>query len=161
MTSFSPSNPLAAADRHLASEEAASTAERRRPWAALLVSAAALAWSGLELVNLAARHTTGAELYGVVVALLAATAGVLNLVLLAGRRQPTWAVAGLLILWGLIALGGVAGSVAHIVGPVEGYGPIDPRPRPILAPLVFSALGIVGAAAVVVGRRGRRSGGAA
>jgi hypothetical protein len=33
------------------------------------------------------------------------------------------------------------------------YGPVDPRPRPIAAPLVFTLLGIVGGTALFLGNR--------
>jgi hypothetical protein len=51
----------------------------------------------------------------------------------------------------------LAGTVAHIVGPVPGHGPIDLRPRPILAPLIFTLFGLAGGAALWFGqRRGTR-----
>ena len=73
-------------------------------------------------------------------------------------RSPslrTIAAAAVIVLWVVVALGGVAGTIAHVIGPVPGYGPIDPRPRPIAAPLVFTLLGFVGAAALVLGQRMR------
>jgi hypothetical protein len=60
-----------------------------------------------------------------------------------------------LVLWAVVALGGLAGMIAHIVGPVPGHGPMDLRPRPIPAPLVFTLLGCVGALALSRGRRSR------
>jgi hypothetical protein len=58
-----------------------------------------------------------------------------------------------IVLWALISLGGVAGTIAHAVGPVPGHGPIDPRPRPVFAPLVFTLLGTVGGTALFLGQR--------
>lgn len=125
---------------------------RTRRRIALIVAFVVLAWSTLELIGLVSRHTTGPELYGVLVAVLAVGASILSLLLLAAdRRRPT-ASAAVIALWAVIALGGVAGSVAHIVGPGEGHGVVDPRPRPPEAPLVFTTLGLVGGAAVFYGR---------
>jgi drug/metabolite transporter (DMT)-like permease len=120
---------------------------RRRVWA--LTAIVVLGWSILEFVSLLSRHTTGPEVYGVVVAAVAVSAGVLNLALLRSEQRRFWATVAL--------LGGLAGTVAHIVGPVAGHGPIDLRPRPIPAPLIFTLLGIAGGAALWFGqRRGAR-----
>lgn len=121
--------------------------------AALIASAALFAWSAVELVSLAQRHTTGAEIYGLLVAGLAVVAAAGNLWLLWSNDRRTWLVIALGIVWGVIALGGVAGVVAHIVGPVAGHGPVDVRPRPVSAPLVFTAMGAAGALALWLGRR--------
>jgi hypothetical protein len=58
-----------------------------------------------------------------------------------------------LVVWAVVALGGIAGTVAHVVGPPIGEGPVDARPRPIPAPLVFTLLGLVGGAALLLGQR--------
>ena len=42
-----------------------------------------------------------------------------------------------------ISLNSMSWQIANIVGPVPGHGPMDLRPRPTLAPLVFTALGNV------------------
>ena len=89
---------------------------RRRVW--ILIAIVVLGWSIVELVSLLSRHTTGPELYGVVVAGLAVAAGVLNLALLRSEQRRLWATVAVLILWGVVALGGLAGTVAHIIGPV-------------------------------------------
>jgi len=126
---------------------------RRR--VSIVVAIVVLAWSIVELASLLSRHTTGPELYGVVVAGLAVAAGVLNLALLRSDQRRLWATVAVLVLWGVVALGGLAGTVAHIIGPVAGHGPIDLRPRPIPAPLVFTLLGLAGGAALWFGQRRR------
>ena len=121
----------------------------------VLMSMAVLGWSLKYLVSLGLTHTTGPEIYGVLTAALAAGAAGSNLVILRSSRPQLLLAAVLVGLWALIALAGLAGTIAHIVGPVAGHGPVDLRPRPIVAPLVFTLLGSVGAAALVLGQRAR------
>jgi hypothetical protein len=128
------------------------TALERR-W--LLVSAAAAVYGLVETGSLAVVHHTGAEVYGILVAAIAAGAGVLNVVLLRAPRVRRIATGAVVAIWVVVALGGIAGFIAHVIGPVAGHGPIDPRPRPIAAPLAFTLLGSVGAAALVLGQRAR------
>lgn len=121
----------------------------------LLASAVVLAWSGTETANLALVHTVGPEVYGVLTAALATGAGVANVALLRSPRVRVVLTGAVLVLWAVIALGGIAGTIAHAIGPVAGHGPIDLRPRPLVAPLVFTLLGIVGGAALFIGQRNR------
>lgn len=121
----------------------------------VLMSMAVLGWSLKYLVSLGLTHTAGPEIYGVLTAALAAGAAGSNLVILRSSRPQLLLAAVLVGLWALIALAGLAGTIAHIVGPVAGHGPVDLRPRPIVAPLVFTLLGSVGAAALVLGQRAR------
>lgn len=126
---------------------------RTRHRAALVVSFVVLGWSLIELLNLARVHTTGPELYGLLVAALSVGAAGLSVLLLRSDERRLWYVLPLVGLWVVVALGGIAGSVAHIVGPVAGHGPVDPRPRPVAAPLIFTFLGLVGGAALWIGQR--------
>jgi hypothetical protein len=119
----------------------------------LVVAIVVLGWSIVELTNLVVTHTTGPELYGVLVAALAVGAGVVNLVLLRSSHGRLWVTVAVLFVWAVVAFGGVAGTLAHIVGPVPGHGPVDLRPRPVAAPLVFTLLGLVGGAALFLGQR--------
>jgi len=121
----------------------------------LLVSLGVLGWSLVELVNLALVHTIGPELYGVLAAALASGAALASVALLRATPVRVVVTGAVLVLWAMVALGGVAGTIAHIVGPVPGHGPVDLRPRPIAAPLVFTLLGIVGGAALLLGQRMR------
>ena len=129
----------------------------------LLVSAAVLLYGLVETVSLAIVHHDGPEIEGVVVAATTALAGLLNVALLRldlrSPRALAVATVALLVLWMVVAVGGIAGFVAHLVGPSSEPGFFDPRPRPIAAPLVFTLVGFVGAAAIVLGQRRRvRSG---
>lgn len=119
----------------------------------LLMSIAVLGWSTRYLVGLGLGHTTGSEIYGVLVAVLAVGAAVTNVAVLRSPRPQLIVTVALVGLWALIAFGGVAGAVAHVIGPVAGHGPVDLRPRPVAAPLVFTLLGFVGGAALVLGQR--------
>ena len=120
-----------------------------------VASGVVLAWSIYYTVTLAVIHNIGAELYGVLTAALATTAAVGNLTLLRSPRVRVVATGAVLVLWAVVVVGGLAGTIAHIVGPVTGHGSIDLRPRPIAAPLVFTLLGSVGAAALALGQRAR------
>jgi hypothetical protein len=123
-----------------------------------LMSAVVLGWSIYYTVTLAVIHNTGPELYGVLTAVLTTVAAGSNIGLLRSPRVRVIATGAVLVLWAVVALGGIAGTIAHLVGPVPGHGPIDLRPRPIAAPLVFALLGSVGAAALFFGQRARMRG---
>jgi len=125
---------------------------RARRNVTVFASLAVLAWAIVELASLVSRHTTGPELYGVLVAALAVVAGIINLAALTSPRARLWLIVAV-VLWAIVALGGLAGVVAHVVGPSAEYGPVDPRPRPSLAPLVFTAIGAVGGLVAILGRR--------
>lgn len=129
---------------------------RVRSWAPRLVSIVVLGWSAVELVGLiAAQHTVGPELYGILVAVLALGAAIATVWLVLSARARTWIAAVIVVLWAVIALGGLAGTVAHAVGPAPGHGDVDGRPRPAGAPLVFTALGLLGSGALIYDRRRR------
>jgi 4-amino-4-deoxy-L-arabinose transferase-like glycosyltransferase len=153
MSRISPA--LEAPARGASRPRAASETSRFRLRRRISVAAAIVVfgWSVVELGSLIAVHTSGPELYGVLVAGLAVTAGALGLIALRSSERTLWATVAVLVVWAVVALGGVAGVAAHVIGPGVGHGPIDPRPRPIAAPLVFTLLGFVGGAALWFGQR--------
>lgn len=128
---------------------------RARAWrgALFVTTALVLALSVAEFINLSGRHMVGAESYGLLVAGFAVAAGILSLALVLSPQRRVIATAAVLVLWAIVALGGVAGTYYHIVGVAPEYGPVDPRPRPIAAPLVFTLLGTVGGTALFFGQR--------
>jgi hypothetical protein len=156
MSSITPSVDAETLDRSPAPGRADQAGNRTRWWVWFVVTGIALAYSVVEVISLGSRHTTGPELYGVLVAILAAGAGIANLALLRSGRPHAFVTIAVLVLWAVIALGGVAGTMAHIVGPSAEYGPVDLRPRPTAAPLAFTLLGLVGGAALLFGQRTRR-----
>jgi hypothetical protein len=104
------------------------------------------------LLLLSVNHTAGGEVDGPEVALFGIIIGILSFVSLAvpGRRRVV--LAALLVLWTFLAISGVAGYTEHskAVTPASA----DQRQRPPLAPLVFTAFGIVGAGALILAYRG-------
>lgn len=122
-------------------------------FALFVTTALVLALSVAEFINLSGRHMVGAESYGLLVAGIAVAAGLFSLGLVLSPQGRVIATAAVLVLWAIVALGGVAGTYYHIVGVAPEYGPVDPRPRPIAAPLVFTLLGTVGGTALFVGQR--------
>jgi hypothetical protein len=122
-------------------------------YALLVTTALVLALSVAEFINLRDRHMVGAESYGLLVAGVAAVAGIFSLGLVLSPQKRVIATAAVLVLWAIVALGGVAGTYYHIVGVAPEYGPVDPRPRPVAAPLVFTLLGLIGGVALFLGQR--------
>src|SRR5512143_1704872 len=88
----------------------------------LLVSVVVLGWSIDYTVTLALVHNAGPELYGVLVAALSTAAAVANLVLLRAPRVRLVVGAAVVVLWAVVAFGGIAGTIAHVIGPVPGHG---------------------------------------
>jgi hypothetical protein len=135
------------APRHLS--PLARLSERR-----LAVGATALITVGSLLVLMVLQgvhHTTGGEIDGIIVAALGVVTGGLSLAFLAipGRHRIVLGV--LVALWVAVALGGIGGYADHAKAVTAASA--DQRARPALAPLVFAAFGLVGAAALIVGRR--------
>lgn len=149
--------PTGASARERAPTSTASDDARARTiWRiSMLVTVVVLVWSTGELIDLASKHTIGPEVYGVAVAAVTVVAGVLSLALLWSTRRRALATTAVLVLWAVIAIGGVAGMVAHVVGPGSGHGPVDTRPRPILAPLTFTTLALLGGVTLFYGQRAK------
>jgi hypothetical protein len=104
------------------------------------------------LLLLSVNHTAGGEVDGPEVALFGIIVGILSLISLAVVGRHRFVLAALLVLWVLLAIGGVDGYMEHSKA-LTNASP-DQRPRPPLAPLVFTAFGIAGGAALVLAYRG-------
>jgi drug/metabolite transporter (DMT)-like permease len=97
-------------------------------------------------------HTRGEEIWGVATALIGALVGVLSLAFLIRRSRNRVARIGLVALWLTVAFFGFGGYNSHRLPLPDGMS--EERPRPPLAPLIFTGFGIAGALAVRSGSKG-------
>jgi hypothetical protein len=140
---------MTALSRELPASRVTST-WRQRP--VLVTAVATVASAGLLVDLLLVGHTTGEEIWGPITAAMATLVGLLSLAFLL-RRGTNLAARVLLIgLWVLVAFFGFGGYNSHRL-PQPADTITDQRPRPPVAPLAFTALGIAGAAATYVGSR--------
>ncbi len=127
-----------------------------RRWFPILMVAFATAGCLMLLAEFAlSNHTIGDEMIGLAIGVLGVAVGIASLVFL--RREGGSRTVGnvLIAVWVLIAVGGLVGFVQHLQGPEGGpSAAVDTRTRPPLAPLSFTGLGVVGAAAFTVAREG-------
>jgi len=114
---------------------------RRR--ALYITGALALVSFGLLADLLLVVHTTGEEIWGPVVAGFGAVVGVLSFAYLATSSRSRAVRIVLYLLWATLAFGGIGGYNEHRL-PRPADTASDQRPRPPLAPLAFTALGIAG-----------------
>jgi hypothetical protein len=130
----------------------AAARERTRRRAIWITAAITVACIGLFGDLLLVGHTSGEELWGPVTAAMAAVAGALSLamLLLGGRNRV--ARYALIAIWLTVAFFGFGGYNSHRL-PVPD-GTVELRPRPPLAPLVFTGLGIAGAVVLRSGTKG-------
>lgn len=99
--------------------------------------------AGLLVDLLLAGHTSGEEIWGPITAASGTLVGVLSLVYLVHGGRNRVARLALYGLWGMVAFFGFGGYNDHRL-PVPP-DVVDSRPRPPLAPLVFTGLGLAGA----------------
>lgn len=99
--------------------------------------------AGLLVDLLLAGHTSGEEIWGPITAASGTLVGVLSLAYLVHSGRSRAARLALYVLWVMVAFFGFAGYNDHRL-PVPS-GVVDSRPRPPLAPLVFTGLGLAGA----------------
>jgi hypothetical protein len=117
-----------------------------RARALLVISVVTLGCLGLLGDLLLVGHTNGEEIWGVATALIGALVGVLSLTFLLRRSRSRVARIGLVALWLTIAFFGFGGYNSHRLPLPDGMS--EGRPRPPLAPLIFTGFGIAGALAV-------------
>ena len=135
--------------RELDARDRLGTSRRR---ALLVITVVTLGCLGLLGDLLVVGHTRGEEIWGVVSALSGVLIGVLSLVFLIRRGRNRVAQIGLVALWLTVAFFGFGGYNSHRLPLPEGTS--DQRPRPPLAPLIFTGFGIAGALAVRSGSKG-------
>ena len=124
-------------------------ARRRAMWVTAALTVFAV---GLLADLLLVAHTNGEEIWGPVTAALAAVSGALSLVILGMRGRNRLARYAVIALWLTVAFFGFGGYNSH--GLPLPDGTVDPRPRPPLAPLVFTGIGIAGAVVLRSGTKG-------
>lgn len=126
--------------------------DRARRKALVVISVITLASVGLLADLLLVGHTNGEEIWGPITAVSAALVGALSLAFLYFRGRNRGVRIGLVLLWLTIAFFGFGGYNSHRLPLPEGT--VDSRPRPPLAPLVFTGLGIAGALSLRSGTKG-------
>lgn len=149
MSTSSPASPAIARARAVHS---APTIDRTRRRALIVTSVVTLVSLGLFADLLLVGHTNGEEFWGPITAASTALVGALSLAFLAVRGRYRPARIGLFALWLTIAFFGLGGYNSHRLPLPDGT--VDSRPRPPLAPLVFTGMGIVGAFSLRSGTKG-------
>lgn len=124
-------------------------ARRRAIWATAAITVLSIGLLG-DLLLVA--HTSGEELWGPLTAALAALAGAASLAMLLLRGRNRAARYALIAIWLTVAFFGFGGYNSHRLPLPDGT--VDARPRPPLAPLVFTGLGIAGAVVLRSGTKG-------
>ena len=134
-----------------ASLEATRNRTRRR--ALWVTTALTVLSAGLVVDLLLVGHTSGEEIWGPVTAALAALTGALSLVVIYRRGRSRVARFSLIALWLTVAFFGFGGYNSHRL-PVPD-GTVESRPRPPLAPLMFTGIGLAGAYVLRSGTKGK------
>jgi hypothetical protein len=124
-------------------------ARRRALW---VTSGLTILAVGLLADLLLVGHTNGEEIWGPITAGLAALTGALSLAILARRGRNRAARYAVIALWLTVAFFGFGGYNSHRLPAPDGT--VDPRPRPPLAPLMFTGMGIAGAVVLRSGTKG-------
>ena len=151
MSTHSPLAPVLTSAR--AGPVRPTTATDRARRRALIATGLLTLGSGGLLVDLVlVGHLNGGEIWGLITAAGAVLVGALSLAFLAVRGRNRVVQIGLIALWLTIAFFGFGGYNSHRMALPEGT--VDSRPRPPLAPLVFSGIGIAGALFLRSGTKG-------
>jgi amino acid permease len=151
MSTFTQATPALAGDRSgtVAPDATGGRARRRAMRVTTVITLVSLA---LLADLLLVRHTLGEEIWGPITAALAALTGLLSLAYLAVRGRNRAARVALYALFATVAFFGFGGYNDHRLALPEGT--IDTRPRPPLAPLLFTGMGIAGAVVLRSGSKG-------
>jgi hypothetical protein len=132
----------------------AAARDRARQRAMWVTTGITLFSIGLLADLLLVAHTSGEEIWGPITAALAALAGALSLAVLYIRGRNRAARYALIAVWLTVAFFGFGGYNSHRLPLPDGT--VDSRPRPPLAPLVFTGMGIAGAAVLRSGTKGNQ-----
>ena len=151
MSTLTRTTPAQAGDRSTI-VDADESRDRSRRRALRVTAGITLASLALLADLLLVRHTTGGEIWGPITAALAVLTGALSLAFLSVRGHNRAIRIGLIALWLTIAFFGFGGYNDHRVAPRADAA--DQRPRPPLAPLVFTGMGLAGAVVLRSGTKG-------
>jgi hypothetical protein len=132
------------------------TLSQRRRRAAIVTAVVTLLSLGLLVDLFLVNHTTGEEIWGPITASAALAVGFFSLVYLVADGRSRGIKFALLAFWAAVAFLGYGGYNDHRL-PRPADTITDQRPRPPLSPLAFTALGIVGGAALFLGSRDKKS----
>jgi hypothetical protein len=123
----------------------------RRRRAMIATAVLALGSIALLIDLLLVGHTDGEQIWGPVTAALAAAVAAMSLGYLWLRMRSRFGRVALIGLWLLVAFFGFGGYNDHRA---VTQGSADSRPRPPLAPLVFTGFGLAGAFSLRYGAKG-------
>jgi hypothetical protein len=153
MSTFTQATPATAVDRGASTRVKAADSERARRRAMRATAVIGLVSLGLVVDLLLVGHTIGEQLWGPITAAMATVTAGLSFAFLAIRGRSRLARFGLIALWLTVAFFGYGGYNDHRIAPSVG----ETRPRPPLAPLMFTGLGIAGAVFTRSGSKGSQS----
>ena len=153
MSTISHATPAAAGAR-AAPRASDATGDRARRRAMYVTGAITVASLALLADLLLVRHTTGGEVWGPITASLAVLTGALSVGFIAVRGGHRAARIGLIALWLTVAFFGFGGYNEHRAA--TRADSVDQRPRPPLAPLVFTGMGLAGAVVLRSGTKGNK-----
>ena len=125
---------------------------QRRGRAMIATTMLAIGSSALLVDLLLVGHTNGEQIWGPVTAALAAAVAAMSLGYLGLRMRSRFGRLVLIALWLLVAFFGFGGYNGHRAAIAPDS--VDPRPRPPLAPLVFTGFGLAGAFSLRYGAKG-------
>ena len=153
MSTISHATPATAGTRCAPSAPGA-TRDRARRRAMYVTGALTVASLALLADLLLVRHTTGGEVWGPITAALALLTGALSSGFLAKGGRSRAVRIGLIALWLTVAFFGFGGYNDHRLAPRPDA--VDQLPRPPLAPLVFTGIGLAGAVVLRSGTKGTK-----
>lgn len=143
MSAISPATPVATGTNGTSVNAAGASRDRARSRAMRFIAVITLFSAGLLGDLLLVGHTNGEEIWGLITAAMAAAVGAASFGILYIRGRNRLARWTLVALWLTVAFFGFGGYNSHRLPLPDGT--VDSRPRPPLAPLVFTGIGIAGA----------------
>ena len=113
----------------------------RQRWPLVLAAVVTL-WSLSLVVRFFSTHTIGFERAALLVAVVGLVAGGSTAAYLIGRLHGGAVRMGLVVLWLVVGMAGIGGTILHLNPP--GVAAADGRQRPMVAPLIFTLFAVAG-----------------